>query len=73
MQVCAFAQLRVELPLPKNLGGRKGLTKSIVNFECEKQFLECFDALIEGKYDNRSEAIRDGMRRVMRELKEAKQ
>lgn len=49
------------------------MTKSTVNFECEKQFLECFDALIEGKYDNRSEAIRDGMRRVMRELKEAKQ
>jgi metal-responsive CopG/Arc/MetJ family transcriptional regulator len=43
-----------------------------VNFECKEEFLKAFDAAIDGNYDNRSEAIRDSMRRRMRELQGAK-
>jgi len=41
-----------------------------IAFNCPRQLLEEFDKAIEGKYGDRTAAILDGMRKVLRELKE---
>jgi metal-responsive CopG/Arc/MetJ family transcriptional regulator len=47
-----------------------GEETALVNFNCPKRLLEEFDKAIKGRYSNRTEAILDGMRRVLRELNE---
>ncbi len=41
-----------------------------VHFNCPRQLLREFDEAIKGRYNSRTEAVLDAMRRLLRELKE---
>jgi len=41
-----------------------------VHFNCPRQLLEQFDEAIKGRYNSRTEAVLDAMRKLVKELKE---